>query len=422
MTDLLHLVEGSVAWRLCAAAVIGLLIGVERERQKHAGREADAGLRTFTLVSLMGGLAAQTGMALVTGAAVLFAVAIALLTRMRSGLQAQGITTQVALVISVILGVLAQTRTGEAIAAAVAVVMVMSNRVPLHRFARDWLTEGEVRDGLLFAAAALVVLPLLPDRAIDPLDLVNPFTLWRLAVVLMGVSAFSHFATRILGPRYGLAISGFAGGFVSSTATIAAMGSRARVEKNLVPACASGAVASILGSLLFLVILVGAADPDILRPLMQPFAVAGALVLGYAAFLGWRVNRTKPGATATSRAFDFRTALIFVGLVSAFSLLSWVLIAWFGNAMIFAGVIGTALIDAHAAAVSVATLVAGGKLSAGDGSLAILVGFSANMLAKAPTAFALGRSAYGARVSAGLCLLIAGLWGGYLWAALIPAR
>lgn len=419
MADLLSLVEGSLLWRLGAAASIGLLIGVERERQKRAGRQADAGMRTFTLVSLMGGLAAQTGSDLVTGSAVLFAVAIALLTRMRSGSRQQGMTTQVALVIVAILGVLAQTRPGEAIAVAVAVVMVMSNGVPLHRFARDWLTEREVRDGFLFATAALVVLPVLPDRAIDPLNLVNPFALWRLAIVLMGVSAFSHFATRILGPRYGLAISGFAGGFVSSTASIAALGSLAKGDRHLVQACASGAVASILGSLLFLVILVGAADPGILRPLLAAFAVAGALVLGYSAFLAWRVNRTNSSPAAPSRAFDFRTTLIFVGLVSVFSLLSWALIAEFGNAMIFASVVGTALIDAHAAAVSVATLIAGGKLSAGDGSLAILFGFSANMLAKAPTAFALGRAAYGMRVSFGLCLLVAGLWGGYAWQMVI---
>jgi uncharacterized membrane protein (DUF4010 family) len=415
MTGFMHLVEMSVAWRLCAAALIGLLLGIERERHKLDSQKAGAGLRTFTLVALSGGLAAETGSAAVIAIVVLFTAAAALLNRFMAGHRQKGMTTEVALVIAAMLGVLAQSMPGEALAAALVVVLVISSRAPLHWFAREWLTEQDLRDGLLFAGSALVVLPLLPDRAIDPLGLVNPFALWRLAVVLMGVSAFSYCAMRVLGARYGLALSGFAGGFVSSTAVIAAMGARARGDGRLIRACAAGSVAAILGSLIFLAALVAAADPDILHPLTRPFIVAGALVLAYALTLAWRDRHTVIASLGPSRAFDARTALAFVALVALFSLISWALIAWFGKALIFASVIGTALIDAHAAAVSVATLVASGKLDAPDGSFAILVGFSANMLAKTPTAFALGGRAYGARVTAGLIALTLGLWGGYAW-------
>lgn len=417
MTGFLHLVETSVAWRVFAALVIGLLLGIERERRKNDAQKAGAGLRTFTLVALSGGLAAQTKSAAVIAIAVSFAAAVALYTRVAAGRRHKGMTTELALVIAAILGVLAQSMPGEALAAAVVVVLVISSRAPLHWFARQWLTEQDLRDGLLFAGAALVVLPLLPDRAVDPLGLVNPFALWRLVVVLMGISAFSHCAMRMLGARYGLALSGLAGGFVSSTAVIAAMGARAKAEPPLRRACAAGSVAAMLGSLIFLAALVGAADPQILRPLTRPFACAGALVLVFAAALAWRDRKAQVRSVAPSRAFDLRTALVFVGLVAVFSLLSWALIALFGHVLIFASVIATALIDAHAAAVSVATLVASGKLDATAGSFAILVGFSANMLAKMPTAFALGGRAFGARVSAGLVLLVAGLWGGYAWNA-----
>ena len=420
MAELLHLIEASSAWRLCAAAAIGLLIGIERERQKNAGHPSDAGLRTFTLLSFLGGLAAQTDAPLIVAAAVIFTVSVALIIRIRTKTGSQDQTTQVALVIAVILGILAQSRPGQAIAAAVVVVLVISSRAPLHRFARDWLTEEEVRDGLFFAVATLIILPILPDRAIDPLGLANPFALWRLAVVLMGVSAFSHFASRILGPRYGLPISGFAGGFVSSTATIAAMGNQARGDKRQLRACVAGATASIFGSLLFLVILVSAADPGIVRPLIKPFGVAAVLTAGYAAFMAWRATKVKSSELKSSKAFDIWTGLVFVGLVSLFSVLSWALIAWLGSEVIYASVIGTALIDAHAAAVSIATLVASGKLSANAGSYAILIGFSANMLAKTPTAFALGRFAYGMRVAAGRCILVIGLWLGFAWQSLLP--
>jgi uncharacterized membrane protein (DUF4010 family) len=415
MSDFLHLLEGNIAWRLFAALVIGLLLGIDRERHKHDGQKAGAGLRTFTLIALLGGLAAQTKSAAVIAIAIIFAAAVAIYGRVAAGRLHAGMTTEVALVIAAILGVLAQSMPGEALAAAVVVVVVVSSRVPLHWFAREWLTEQDMRDGLLFAAAALVVLPLLPNHAVDPFGLVNPFALWRLAVVLMGVSAFSYCAMRILGARFGLALSGFAGGFVSSTAVIAAMGARAKGDGRLVRACAAGSVAAILGSLIFLAALVAAADPAILRPLTKPFACAGVLVLAYAMLLAWRDRRAHVQSPAPSRAFDLRTAMIFVGLVAVFSLLSWALIAWFGQVFIFASVIATALVDAHAAAVSVATLVASGKLDAKSGSFAILVGFSANMLAKTPTAFALGGRRYGARVTAGLVALVLGLWCGDAW-------
>ncbi|MCP2871735.1 DUF4010 domain-containing protein, partial [Salmonella enterica subsp. enterica serovar Typhimurium] len=85
-----------------------------------------------------------------------------------------------------------------------------------------------VHDGLLLAAAALVILPLVPDRAVDPLGAINPRTLWKLAVLMMAINACGHIALRAAGPALGLSFAGFASGFVSSTATIAAMGAEAR--------------------------------------------------------------------------------------------------------------------------------------------------------------------------------------------------
>jgi uncharacterized membrane protein (DUF4010 family) len=419
MTLLARIFESSVIWRLCVALALGFLLGIEHERRKSS-KTGPAGLRTFTLVAFLGGLAAQSGHAAVVGVAVLFTAAVAAASYWKRRPTQEGIATEIALVIAVVLGVLAQTHPVEAIAASVIVALVISSRVPLHRFVRHWLTDQDVRDMLILCVAALVVLPVLPDRAIDPFGLVNPFALWRLAVVLMGVSALSYCAMRVAGPRIGLPVSGFAGGFASSTAVIASLAARARKDALLAGPAAAGAAASILGSLIFLILLVGAADPGILRPLVRPFAVGGAVTLAYAVGLALLVRRDTPIPAGASRAFDFRTAITFVALVAAFSLLSWAIIGWFGQAAIFASVTATALIDAHAAAVSVATLVASNKLSASSGAFAILAGFSVNIMAKAPTAFALGPLGYGMRVTAGLIVLIAGLWTGYAWSVLLP--
>src|SRR5512140_3808194 len=152
-----------------------------------------------------------------------------------------------------------------ALAASVMVTVLLAARDPLHRLVRDAITRQELLDGLTFSVAALVVLPLLPDRTIDPFGFVNPFALWRLAVVFMGLSALGYAAQRLLGQRYGLTIAGFASGFVSSSAAIAAMGGRARADASRAGRSAAGAVASILGSLVYLLALVVAADPGLFR-------------------------------------------------------------------------------------------------------------------------------------------------------------
>ena len=419
MTHFAQVLESSAIWRLCVALALGFLLGIEHERHKSS-ETGPAGLRTFTLVAFLGGLAAQSGLSIVVGIAVLFTAAVAVASYWKRRGTQKGFATEIALVIAVVLGVMAQSRPAETIAASVVVAMVISSRIPLHHFVREWLTEQDVRDVLVLSVASLVVLPVLPDRAIDPFGLVNPFAFWRLAVVLMGVSALSYCAMRIIGPRFGLPVSGFAGGFASSTAVIASLGAQAKKDKALIGPAAAGAVASVLGSLLFLILLVGAADPAILRPLIRPFGVGGALTLAYAIGLALLVRRGIPLPSGDSRAFDIRTAVTFAALVVTFSLLSWALIAWVGQAAIFASVTATALIDAHAAAVSVATLVASNKLSVPSGAFAILAGFSVNMIAKAPTAFALGPLGYGMRVTAGLLILIAGLWAGYAWGLILP--
>jgi len=416
MSDFAHVIVNTAEWRLFVALAIGLLIGIERERHKQDGTDsAPEGLRSFALVSLLGGLAFQTGSIIMLALAGLFTIVVVLAGLWTGARGNHSITTEVALVIALTLGMLAQSRPGLAISASVVVVAVISSRAPLHRFVREYLTVQDLRDGLVFSIAAVVVLPLLPDRAIDPFGLVNPFALWRLAVVLMGLSALGYWAMRAFGPQYGLPLSGFAGGFVSSTATIASMGARSKAEPGLVIPCAAGGVASILGSLLFLTALVGAADPAILSPLVKPFGTAASAILIYALILAWRARMVEAAPAGASRAFDLRTILIFAGLVGAFSLVSWALISWLGEAAILASVIATALIDAHAAAVSVATLVASGKLDAGSGAFAILTGFSANMIAKVPAAFALGTRAFARRVSGGLFVLVAGLWAGFGW-------
>ena len=164
-----------LAVRLAISLGIGLLIGVERERRKGTGAgRAPAGIRTFALASLAGGLSLAFGGEWVLVATALVIGALTAVGYGRSRGRDPGLTTEIALVTTVLLGALAVREPGLASGLAVGVVILLASRSGLHRFVRRVLTEQELHDALVFAAAALVILPLTPDRPIGPLGVLNP--------------------------------------------------------------------------------------------------------------------------------------------------------------------------------------------------------------------------------------------------------
>jgi len=185
---------------IATAIGIGLMIGIERERA-HAGESVQAGVRTYTLVALLGALAVLVVPPFGT---IVFALAVAgfaALSYRRTSAADPGLTTEVALVLTYMLGTLAMTQPILAGGIGVLVTIVLASRSRLHGFVLDTLTAQEVHDGLLLAASALIVLPLLPDRAVDPWGVLNPRLVFTLAVVFMGVNALGYIALRLFGAR-----------------------------------------------------------------------------------------------------------------------------------------------------------------------------------------------------------------------------
>ncbi len=403
-------------WPLLVALAIGLLIGLERERRKGEGpSRSPAGLRTFALVSLLGGITALIGNTALVAMAGAFVALGALTAYVIGDRKDPGLTGEVALVATFALGVLAQTRPALAFESAVVIAALLAFRVQLHAFVRKRITDQELLDALTFAIAAVVILPLLPNRAVDPFGLLNPFTLWRLAVVAMALSFMGYVAQRLLGGRNGLLVAGLAAGLVSSTAAVAAMGARSKAHPELAAASASGAVASMIGSLGYLAAIIGAVSPKLVWTLAIPLTSAAVLMLAYAV---WLVRRT-PRATAKSetigRAFNPVAVLTFVGLVGSFSIASELLIRWLGSTGAMAGAAVMGLADAHAASVSMATLTEGGRLAVQAAAIGVILTLSTNMAVKIPTAFATGSRAYARLVSFGVAILLIGLWLG-AWA------
>jgi len=401
-------------WSLAVALAVGLLIGAERERRKgETDIPRPAGVRTFALVAVLGGVSAVVGVAM-TILAGAFVVVCAFAGYVLRDSRNRDLTGDVALVVTFALGALARERPALALETGVLVAALLAYRQQIHRLVRDTLTEQEVLDGMAFAIAAAVILPILPNHTLDRFGLFNPFTLWRLVVVVMAISAAGYVAQRMVGARFGLIVAGLAAGLVSATAAVGAMAQRSRADPALAAPSAAGAIAALFASLAYMLALVVAVSPDLLRDLATPLTLAAIAMLGYAAFLRRQASAVEPGPAPTGRTFNFGQALLFLGIVAGFTALSRGLEGYLGATGALVGAAATGLVDAHAAAVSMAALYTTRQIAETTATLAVLIGLTTNMLIKIPVAFTLGAAGYAARVTVGIVLMLASLWLGFL--------
>jgi uncharacterized membrane protein (DUF4010 family) len=396
---------------------IGLLIGVERERRKGDGpQRAAAGIRTFTLASLAGFTAITAGGPILF-AVVMFAVSsLVALAYWLTGREDPGLTTEISLILTVLLGGLAPSHPVQAAAIGVATAILLAARLRLHRFVNETLSESELRDGLILAAATFVVLPLLPSQPIDPFGALNPRNIWTTAVLVMGISSAGYVAERLLGPKYGLAAAGLASGFVSSTATIGAMGTRARQQSAVLMPASVGAILSTVATVVQLAIVLGATSVPTLQTLAPALLLGSAAAAAYAIAFGMR--RTLPDVpmteTARGRAFSPRTALLFAGTLAVVLLATALVGSRFGTAGIAVTAALAGLVDAHSPAIAVASLVATGHITPPEAVLPILLAFSTNAISKGVLAYVSGGTAFALRVVPGLALVAGAVWLGSL--------
>jgi uncharacterized membrane protein (DUF4010 family) len=221
------------------------------------------------------------------------------------------------------------------LAAGVAVILaiLLAARAALHDFVRTVLSKNEVKDGLIFAAATLVVLPLLPDQPVGPFGALNPRAIWIIVILVTAIGAAGHVSIRLPGARGGLAFSGFASGFVSSTATIGAMGARARKAPELLGAATAGATLSTVATIVQLFAVLAATSLSTLQSLLVPLLCAGAAAtIDGAIFTVKGMRETGAADLQLGRAFSLPSALLLALTLSGVLLLSASLREAFGEA------------------------------------------------------------------------------------------
>jgi len=408
------LIDNAHWLNLAVALGIGLLIGAERERSKADGGDRTiAGVRTFTIASLLGAVSTSVNfwLLVVSIICVTVFVATAYFTRRDED---PGLTTEISLVFTVILGGLAMTTASMAASLAVAAAILLAAKEPIHGFVRGVVTKDEMIDFLILAAATLIVLPLVPNALVGPFDAINPRNLWLIVILVMFIGALGHLALRLLGSRTGLPLVGLVSGFISSIATIGAMGARVRKTPDLIGTAVAGATLSSLSTVLQLVMLLAAIHPPTLHALKVPLLFGGLTIALYGLVITLNsFNHQSQELSKPSRSFSVKTALTLALVIAVVLIASAALKAWFGQAGLVVASAVAGLADVHASTISAASLAASNKITAANAAVPILVAFSANALSKVITAAVTGGKVFSQQVTLGLVLQVSAIWLGW---------
>lgn len=397
------------------SAALGLLVGLERERRP----EAKAGVRTFTLIAVLGSLGGlltdATGSAWVLSALWL-AVAALLIAAYASdtahGAADSGTTTIVAALLVFGLGAINYySYRLLAVGLGVGCTALLYYKAEIEGFSQK-LTPQDVRSALQFAAVAAVVLPLLPDTAWGPYGVLNPFRIGLMVVLIAGVSFLGYVAWRLTLARKGLLLTGILGGVVSSTATTLAWARQAqagvREAEALVVVLLANA--TMLARVLLIVLIVA---PGLA---LEAALVFGAALAGAVPAIVWHLRRAPALAADAGQSYQNPTqlgaALAFAAAYAAILLAA----AWVNERVGAAGLYAVAAVsglsDVDAITLSSLQLHANQAIAAPAAMGAIVLAVASNLVLKAAVVGVAGSPRLGLATALGFAGPFAGLAAG----------
>ena len=388
-----------IVLKFLIALAIGALIGIERER-KQVNKSEFAGIRTFILIALFGILSVYINefypnflVISFLGLIVLVGLSYMISTRENGDI---GITTEVVALLTFILGALCYTDEGIRIAPIFAIIItaLLATKSYIHKFVRK-ISEKELINTLKFLIIAFVILPLLPDQTIGPLEVFNPYQIWLVVVFISAISYAGYILMKLIGAERGLGITGVIGGLVSSTAVTTAMASRVKESEFIIRAAVFATV--VASSMMFLRILfeVLVINPDLISLLMVPMLSMGILgiVLG---IIAWKTTKVKEIGEEIKfkNPFSLRPALIFGILFLIILFMSKIADIYFGSSGLYVASVISGIADVDAITISMA-LLAKTTVPQEVAVTAITIAAISNTVMKFSIAFFIGTRRFG---------------------------
>ena len=379
----------TLAMRFAAALGLGVLLGMERERAKT--EPSFAGVRTFGLLALAGGIAAFVdgslgrpwmALAVFAGVSALVVVSYAV-TAQRGEL---GITTEISALVAFLLGFLCVSgHIGTAAGLAVASGAVLALREWLHRLAGR-IETADVEATLKFAIVSVIILPLVPDQNFGPppLDVINPYKIWLMVVLISGLNFASYLLVKMVGAEHGIGLTGLLGGLVSSTAVTLGFSQRSRQEPTRGSAFALGILVAWTVMFVRVVVLVAAVNRGLLLPIGVSMAAFGIPSLAICWWL-WRRQRSAEKATVSAgeNPFELGEAIRFGLLFGVITFAATAARVYLGDAGLYLAGAIAGLTDVDAISLSMAQLALAEPANATAASRTIVIAVASNTLFKA---------------------------------------
>lgn len=279
------------------------------EDQARPGEDTPAGLRTFAIAALSGAVAALLPVPLLLPALTLATAALTVAAYRRGSMADPGLTSEFALILTVLLGALTVSAAELAAGIAAVVVGLLHAKAHMHRLVRETLSQDDANDALLLGIAALVIWPLLPDRYLGPFKAWNPHRLWLVVLLVMATGAVGRACSRWLGERVSLPLVAFFGGFASSLATIGAMAAMAGNTPQRARASLAAALFSSVATFVQMMLVLAATSLVTWRALILPLTAGPAGHAGICEFLALALlEGARPGDTGIPRVKAVRLA------------------------------------------------------------------------------------------------------------------
>jgi uncharacterized membrane protein (DUF4010 family) len=410
--------------RLVMPLAIGLLIGLERGWQQRSAQPGSrvAGLRTFGLFGLIGGLAGfAAGMAqgwAVSAVLLLAGCALVIIGYRRD--KSPSATTEAAALVTLGLGWLAgHGLPVPALALAVVTAFLLSQRQRLHGWI-EGLSEADFHAVVLFAVIAGALWPVLPDRAMGPMNAWNPRELWLVVVVVCAISFAGYVLGKRLGPERGVLAMAAVGAIYSSTAVTAALAQRIKTEPESRPRLAAGIAIASLVMFVRTGLLVGLLVPFAFLGFAQVVGPAALVALVLAWVLARRAAAVPAGAAPSGNPFALLPALGFALLVALVQLVVHWMQARYGNSGVAITLALAGAMDVDAAIVALRALPPGGIAPQLAGAILALPVLLNTLLKLGVVLVTAGRAGWRAGLSLALAALA--MVGGFVLAvpALLP--
>lgn len=376
---------------------LGFLLGLQREMHTiYSHKTQDfGGARTFSMIALFGFLSSWLTAFLpnffLIAAAVIGLLLIAAYTVNSISSPEKGSTTEFAALITFIIGAMLNfTSPIFPVFIAIIILFILNLKDTIQEY-QQAISKQDLGAAILFLLMTFVILPILPDRAIDPMGLVNLHRIWIMVVLVAGISFFGYIAIRLFGSTFGIGIAGLFGGLVSSTAVAMSMARRVHENGFLVK---NLALAITLASSIMLIragFEIWVINPPLIAPLILPILIGSLCGYGYIAILFFTSTREHiPQNIQFKNPFDLKEALIMGAVFGA--TLSFIALAnrYIGDMGVYTVAMLAGIADVDAIVLSLSSLAKNG-LSSTTAHYAILIAILANTVAKAALVFFLGK-------------------------------